>query len=162
MASFDAKRYTTNDWGVIGGGALVLISSFLPWYGASSKFFSASVSGWSAGFTAWFSILLCIAAAAFVLARVAGVNMPTMPMGPALLVLGLSGLALVLMVIRFLTLPKGGGGILGSGFSYGPRIGIFLALIGALVQVAAAVLSFRSSGERMPSRGASPSAPPTA
>ena len=159
MAAFDPKKYSTNDWGVIGGGALVLLSSFLPWYGASSQFFSASVAGWSAGPTAFMSILLCLVAAGFIVARAAGVGLPSMPVGPALLVLGLSGLALLLMVLRFLTLPNGDAGILGSAFSYGPRIGIFLGLIGAAVQVASAVMAFRTSGERMPTRGASPSAP---
>ncbi len=159
MAAFDPKKYGTNDWGVIGGGVLVLISSVLPWYGASFGGISTSDSGWGAGPTAILAILLCLAAAGFILARAAGVAMPSMPVGPALLVLGLSGLALLLIVIRFLTLPKGGGGILGSTFSYGPRIGIFLALIGALIQVGSAVLAFRTSGERMPTRGASPSAP---
>lgn len=151
MARFDTKRFTPFDWGVVGGGALVFIAGLLPWYGFSVKGFSGgSVSGWSAGFTGWASILLCTAVAVYVALRVSGsVDMPELPVGPALLAAGISGLGVLLMVIRLFTLPSGGA----FGFNYGPRFGIFLALIGAVAQVACAALLFRGSGEALPARG---------
>jgi hypothetical protein len=166
MAQFDAKQVHTNDWGVMGGGLLVLISSFLAWYGYDSKssfgHFSASIGGWSAGFFAWFGILLCIAAAVIVALRVFSGPSINLPVTPALLALGLSGLAVLLFLLRWLTLPSGSGGGFGSSFKYGARIGLFLALIGAIAQAVFAFLAFRASGEKMAfgnTGGAAPPAP---
>ena len=160
MAQFDAKQVPTNDWGVIGGGALVLIASVLPWYGVSASFFSTSVNGWNSGIRGWFSVLLCIAAAGIVLARNLGVRLPTMPVGQNLALAAATGLAALLILWLLIDLPSGRAG--GQfAFSYGARIGIWLALLGATVQTAFSVLSARRAGEALPRRGASPAAPPT-
>lgn len=163
MAGFDASRVDRDGWVVVGGGALVLIASLLPWYGLSTPFASISVSGWGAGFTAWFSVVLCVAAAGYVLARASGIALPTLPVGPSLLVAGLAGLAVVLMLIRLVTLPTGSaGGIFSRAyqFSYGPRIGLFVALAGAVAQLLFGYLRFRRSGELLPGRTAPLRTPP--
>lgn len=147
MAGFDINSIKGNDRYIAGGGVVVLIASFLPWYGASFGGFSSSVSGWSAGAWAVLGILLCIAAAGYVVARSMGqLDDLTLPIGPALLVLGLAGLGALFFLIRWLTLPSGGS----AGFNYGPRIGLFLGLAAALAQAAFAGMSFRSSGEKLP------------
>ena len=46
------------------------------------------------------------------------------------------------------SLPSGGIGV--AGFSYGPRVGIYLTIVAGVVQVVAAVALFRSSGEKLP------------
>lgn len=143
MAQFDFKRLDKNDQGVIIAGAVVFVAGFLPWFGG----LGGAIIGWSAGFTGFMSILLCLLAAVFVGLRAAQVGMPKLPAGPALVALGLAGLGLLLMVIRFATLPRGSG----FGLSYGPRFGLFLALIAAIAEVAFAFLAFRSSGETLPS-----------
>ncbi len=149
MPVISGRNVNTSDVGIVGGGAVLLISSFLPWYGASGGGFSASVSGWSAGFTAWFSILLGIAVAGAVAARVFGdVRLPAAGgAGPALILTGVATFAVLLILLRLLTLPSGGGF---TGFSYGPRIGLFLGLIGAAVEAVFGFLSFRTSGETLP------------
>ncbi len=64
MAGFDPKKVTTLDWVVIGAGGLAFIDSFLPWFHWSAGPFSVNWSAWSAGFLAWFSVLLLVAAGA--------------------------------------------------------------------------------------------------
>ncbi len=152
MAGFDINDVKGNDRIIILGGLVVFIASFFPWYGASASgaiHFSASVKGWSAGGSAVLGILLCLAAAAFVLLRATGqLKDLSLPVGPALIVLALAGLAVLLFLIRWLSLPSGSG----LGFSYGPRIGLFLGLAGAIVQAVFAALTFSSSGETLPGR----------
>lgn len=163
MAGFEVSRVDRDGWVIVGGGVLVLIASLLPWYGLSTPFASVSVSGWGAGFTAWFSVLLCVAAGGYVLARATGVALPTVPLGPSLLVVGLVGLAVVLLLIRLITLPTGGaGGILAGSyqFSYGPRMGLFVALAGAIAQLVFGYLWFRRSGEALPGRSVQLRTPP--
>jgi hypothetical protein len=161
MAGFDVKQTDRNDLGVMGGGLLVLLSSFMPWYGASGGYISVSVSGWSAGFTAWCPILLSIALGVLVLLRVMKVyELPQLPVGLAVLSLGAAGLALLLVIIRWASLPSGGA----LGFNYGPRFGIFLGIIGIAAQAVFAFLAFKQSGEKIawePSSAPAAEAPAT-
>lgn len=153
MPVIAGRDIATNDVGIMGGGVAVLVASVLPWYGASGGGFSVSVSGWGAGFTAWFSILLCLVVAGAVAARVfAGTRLPAAgSVGPALLLAAAAGLASLLIIIRLLSLPSGGA----FNFHYGARFGLFLGLLGALVEVAFCALAFRTSGEKLPSKRAS-------
>lgn len=157
MAGFDLKSIKGNDRFIIGGGALVLLASFFGWYGytagTSGFHISGSTTGWGAGFWAVLGILLCIAAAAYVVLRSMGeLEELKLPVGPALLVLGASGIGALCFVIRWLTIPSSSG----LGYDYGPRIGLYLGLLGALVQAGFAALSFRSSGETLPGKGPTP------
>ena len=54
--------------------------------------------------------------------------MPRTSYGPGVIVLGLSMIGALLVVIRWVTLPRVSGAAY-AGFSYGPRIGMILALI---------------------------------
>lgn len=155
MAAFDAKKVTPYDWGVIGGGAAVLVFSLLPWYGSSGSVagigFSASRSAWSYPL-AVLAVLLCVAAAGFVLAtRAFGVRSPDMPVAPSLLALGLAGLGTIFILLRLVSYDRASGG----GISVGPKIGIWLALLAAIVETASAFMLFRTSGEKL---GAGPAA----
>ena len=124
MAKFDAKRFSRMDWAVVGAAGVSFICLFLPWYGASYGFYSASVSGWSTSY-GWLGGLLIIAAG-----------------------VGAAVLGTLIVILRWITLPSGHAGI--TGFSYGPRVGIYLTIIAGVVQVVAAVGLFRSSGEKLP------------
>jgi hypothetical protein len=148
MAKIGGRDVATNDLGLMGGGLLVLISSFLPWYGASFRGFSDSTSGWNSGFLAWFPILLCIAIAGVVAAReFGGARLPaTGPVGPALLLLLVAAFATLLILLRWLTLPSSDF----PGVDTGARVGLFIGLIGAIIQTAFAAIAFRSSGETLP------------
>ena len=165
MAEFDPKKANNDDWGVIGGGAVVLISSFFAWYGTSGAgAFDASASGWDSGFLALLAILLCTAAAAWVAFRVFGSgNAPDMPVGPNLLALVLAGVGAVFILLRLVTFERESVGPI----SVGPKFGVFIALLAAIAQAFFAWRLFKASGEqmavdksRMPSRPAAAGAGP--
>ncbi len=150
MAGVDWKKMSTIDRVVVIAGAVALIAMFLPWYGYTSGAFSASVSGFSSGY-GWLGALLVVAAGAYLLFQRSGSKMPVASMGPGVMVLGLSGIGTLLVAIRWITLPRGSFGVANVAyFSYGPRVGIILALIAGIVQVVCALRLFRRSGESVP------------
>lgn len=135
----------------------MLVASFLPWEAATSSglgaVYTGSASAWNAGFAAWFGSLLCAAAAAAVAARHLGYAVGVRGIGPNLVACGLAVAGAVLLVIRVLTLPRGGSyGPLGSSgsYGYGPSFGAFAGAGLAAVQAIVALLSLRASGERLP------------
>jgi hypothetical protein len=166
---FDWNRLSTLDRVIAGGAAVAFIASFLPWYGVSVGPFSASVSGWSAGFTAWAGAMLLTIAGALLVVRRSGGTLPSLQVSPSVLVAGIAALGLLLVIIRWATLPR----YRLSELSYnaGARYGLYLALIAGIAEVAAAVMQMRASGEAMPWTQAeqsvtppaesSPEAPPT-
>ena len=82
MAQFDAKTVHKNDWGVIGGGAVVLVASFLTWFSVNiAGFISVDRNGWNSGFFSWFGVLCAIVAAGA--ARADSRPSPLSPADPA-------------------------------------------------------------------------------
>jgi len=135
---------------VVGAGGVSFIALFLPWYGVSAGFFSASVSGWSTSY-GWLGALLIIAAGLYLALQRSDVNLSRVPVTPAVFVLGVAALGTLIVVLRWITLPSGHAGVGGvTAYSYGPRVGIFLTIIAGLVQVGAALILFRTSGEKLP------------
>jgi hypothetical protein len=149
--AFDVKRFSTLDRAIVGGAGVAFIAGFLPWWGYSGPLdtYSASVSGWSAGFTAWAGTLLLTLAGVYLALRRSEVRVPSLPVGPAVVVAGAASIGLLLVVLRWLTLPRVHGGLAGS---IGAKYGIFVALIAGVVEVVAAVMEFRASGEPLPWR----------
>lgn len=145
---FDLKQLSTLDRVIAGGATVVFVASFMPWYGVSVGPFSASVSGWSAGFTAWAGALLLTLAGVLLVLRRSGATLPSLQVGPSVLVAGIAGLGLLLVIIRWVSLPR----YHVSDLSYdaGARYGLYLALIAGIAEVAAAVMAMRASGESMP------------
>jgi hypothetical protein len=145
----DVKRLGTLDRVIAGGAGVAFISGFMPWWGYTGPLdiYSASISGWSAGFTAWAGTLLLTLAGVYLVLRRSGVAMPALPVGPAVAVAGVGALGLLLVIIRWLTLPRVHAGLAGS---IGAKYGIFLALIAGMAEVAAAVVEMRASGEPLP------------
>ena len=148
MAEFDVKRVTTLEWAGIGAGLAAFIFSMLPWYSVSYAGIGGSLSAWNSGFIAWFPMLMVLAAGGLLLATHFGVKVDKLP----LIWLALSGLAVVLVLLRWLTLPDDGGlGDLGglggapSGFESGAGAGLILGLIAAIVSTVGAVLTFRAA-----------------
>lgn len=150
MAVIDIKKLSTIDRVVVGAGVVALIALFLPWYGYSVAGFSSSVSGFSSGY-GWIGALLVVAAGAYLALQRSGSNIPKTSYGPGVIVLGASAIGTLLIVIRWISLPSGSGGV-GSvyNYSYGPSVGIFIALIAAVVQVVCSFRLFKSSGESLP------------
>lgn len=147
--TFDPKKLNTLDRAIAGGAGVAFIAGFLPWWGYSGpvSIYGASVSGWSAGFSAWAGTLLLTLAGVWVVLRRSGVSLPTLPIGPSVLTAGVAAVGLFLVIIRWLTLPRVQGGLAGS---IGAKYGIFVALIAGIVEVAAAVVEMRASGEPLP------------
>lgn len=150
MAAFDAKKLSRLDRIIVGAAGVTFIALFLPWYGVSSSFFSASVTGWSTSY-GWLGALLMIAAGAYLLLQRMDMKVPSLPVGPAVAVLGAATLGAVIVILRWLTLPSGHAGLGGvTAYSYGPRVGIYLALIAGVAQVVCAMRLFRASSETLP------------
>ena len=147
--AFDLKRFSNLDRAIVGGAAVAFIAGFLPWWGYSGPLnvYSTSVNGWSAGFSAWAGTLLLTLAGVYVVLRRSDVSLPSLPVGPSVLVAGTAALGLLLVIIRWLTLPRVHGGLQGS---IGAKYGIWLAIIAGAVEVAAAVIALRASGEPLP------------
>jgi hypothetical protein len=147
MASFDVKRVTPLEWAGIGAGAFAFIVSFFSWYSISTSGLgpgfdsSTGFSAWDAGFLAWFSVLLLVAAAVIVALPHFGTQIPNR----ALIWLILSGLAVVFIVLRWLTFDSNDQDILGASLDVGAGFGLFLGLLAAVVSGVAAFLTFRAT-----------------
>lgn len=150
---FDLKRLSTLDRAITGGAALAFLTGFLPWWGYSGPLgiYGASVDGWSAGFSAWAGILLLTLAGVYLALRRFDVAVPALPVGPAMVVAAAAGLGLALVIIRWLSLPRVHAGVAGS---IGSKYGIWLAIVAGAVEVGAAVMELRASGEPIPWRQA--------
>lgn len=128
-----------DDAGVLAGGAVVLLFSFVTWFGSPLDI--VRVSGWSSGVVSLLAVLLAITAGAVVALRVfAGVTLPELPWGWSFLVLAAAGTATLLLVLKVLI-----------GYSGWDRnLGLYLCLLGAAGQTVFAWLAFRASGELLP------------
>jgi hypothetical protein len=111
--SFDPATVPTSRW-LAGGGALVLlISLFLDWFGAGGY----SETGWDALDGDKLVGLFALVALVLVGLELFGATI-SLPVEPALVVLGCGALSLLIIVLRFIDL---------SGFKYG----IFVAFLAA-------------------------------
>lgn len=137
---------------LVGAGAIILIiGTFLPWYGVSSSSiagsFNAHANLWSnSGFLAFLVLLGCVVAAGIIILRMLDIfDVSEQGIPEALVVLVAAALAGVITVIKVLFVPGGSAsgsfGDFGS-YSYGRQWGLWIALIGAVVLVVGAVMKF--------------------
>jgi hypothetical protein len=151
MASFDPARVTKAEWIGLGAGLLAFIASFLPWYSISGTgilgTISYSLNAWNLGFAAWFPVLLLVAGAGLLLAQQVGANVPVIRPGWPLVLLGIAALSLIIILIRWLTLPGGSDGIAQTGISYGAGFGLYVGLVAAILFGLSQYLVFRASGQ---------------
>jgi hypothetical protein len=164
MTISDSTKVTIGDWIVIGAGLLAYISSFFPWHRVSisvlrTERFTRADNAWNAGFGAWFSVLLLVGAGGVMLANVM-VGRLRLPAPRSLITLVLSVLAVVTILLRWVTFPDGSGGSSNSGniddlgnvdldilftASSGAGFGLYLGLSAAIAAVVASTLVFRAS-----------------
>jgi hypothetical protein len=151
-------KAVTLDWIIVGAGLLAYISSFFPWYRAHVAVLgierSAGANAWNAGFGAWFSVLLLAAAGGIALASTVAARLRLIALRP-LIMLGLSALALITILLRWVTFPDASDGhsdldglevdgLFAVSSGAGP--GLYLALIAAVAAVVASFLTFRAAG----------------
>ena len=133
---FDWKQLSTRDRVVVCFAGIALISLFLPWWGVDIAGFSLSVDGWSAGFTAWGGCLILTAAGVLLALYRSGTSFSA-NIKPTMLVAGVATLGLLLVVIRWASLPRA------DGYAVGARYGLYIAVIAGIVEVTVAVLEMR-------------------
>lgn len=129
---------------MIGGAVVFLIAMLLPWVSVSlaeGLGIDLSESGFDSSLLV-FAFLLLLAAAVWLLLRHFGVRMD-LPVPRGVVTLGLTGLALLFVVVKFIDVLTGGdygdfGADTGTGF------GAYLGLLAALAAVAGAVMLFQA------------------
>lgn len=145
MENFDPKRLTTTDWVLSGVGVFCFIVSFFHFYTASASLgplgkVSASKDAWGAGFGSWFPMLLMLALGVVAFLRAFDVSLPV-PGGVPVLGLGVSALALIILLLRWVTFPDAPAGV-----DAGPSIGFWLGGLAVIVGGVFSALEFRKSG----------------
>ena len=149
-ARFDPKALSRTDWVVVGAAGVAFIALFLPWYGATSFGVSASVSGWRTSY-GWIGALLIVFSGAYLALARSHADLSRVILGPATVVVGAAVIGTVLVLVRWISLPRGHAGLQGVTIvSYGPRVGIVLTLVVGIAQAVAALSLFRGSGESLP------------
>lgn len=120
----------------LGGGLVLLISSFLPWYGVSlGGFGGVNISAWNAGFFAWAGVLIGVAAAILIgLKAFQGNALSAGGFATEQLAVILAGIGLVLVVLRLITET--------SFLKYG----IFVGIAAAAATAYGAFMAMREAG----------------
>jgi hypothetical protein len=162
MAHTDFRSLSRDDQAFIGLGVLVLIASFLPWYGTtvSASYLghgiseSSSTHAWH-GWAALGLILMLVATALVVEQLFSDSQLPALRVSWNVVVLGLDALGALLIIIRSFTLPSSDV----PGINIGLRWGAWILMIAAVAQVVVCLMRFRASGESMPWAAVPPSPP---
>jgi hypothetical protein len=141
-SAFDVGKLNRADAFFGGASLLLLISMFFAWYTLNFTAATGSVSGSGSvnGFHGWryLIFLLALAGIAYVLGKGLGV-LPQLPL-PAWQVMGVIGVAdVVLVILAFLTKPTGSyTSVFGGGYHWSWGFGLILALVMSLVVAGAA------------------------
>lgn len=147
----DLSKFKTSDWLKIGGAAGFLIFGFFDWVTVDGPagFGSLGSAGGNVFDFFWTGTLpwiLVLATGALTFLMVTG----TMKAGSLpwpLIMLGATGLAALLLLIRLLFNPLDGkDAIESAGFDVGRGIGMILSVVSGLVAFAGAFMGFKESG----------------
>jgi len=142
------RQLNTVDRVIAGAAAVGFITLFLPWYGVTVG--QVDLTG-GAGVTGWAGVLCLTAAGTLLVLRRSGGSLRSGPnAGPSALVAGLAALGLLFVVVRWITLPRDHANSFNFSYSVGPRYGLYVALLAAVVETAAAVVAFRAAGQQRP------------
>jgi hypothetical protein len=151
VAGFEGEELTGRDWIGVVAGVFALATGFFSWRHVSGPQLvdlartlglKTWYTAWGSGVSAWLAVLLLAGAAALILARGFGVRLPGVPV----LWLTMAVAALVLIIIRWATLPKPDVALLAArnlraeDIDTGASIGLYLGLLAALISIAGAVL----------------------
>jgi hypothetical protein len=157
VARFEGSRLPPQDWIGVAAGALALVVSFLSWRHVSGPAvvdlartlgLKTWYTAWGSGLTGWLPVVLLIAAAALILGAGFGLRLPGVPM----LWAAMAFAALVIIIIRWATIPRPDAALLAArnlrpeDIDTGASIGLFLGLAAALISLLGAV--FRILADR--------------
>jgi hypothetical protein len=135
----DLRRLRAGEWIAAASGAALLVSLFLPWYGAGGE----DATAWEA-FAAIDVVLALVAASGVAVAPVtASQRVPAVPIAFAACVSLVALIGLVLVLVRLANLP--------GGFD-GREWGLWLALVAAAALVAGGGLAMRDERISPPGR----------
>jgi phosphatidylglycerophosphate synthase len=139
----DVRRLRVGEWITALAGVVLLVSLFLPWYGAADAVAATEVSGWEA--LALLDIVLAlIAAAAVALAVItAAQRLPAVPLTLNTFVVWAGMLAVVVVLVRVIDLPDGAGA---------REWGLWLGLAGALGILVGGLIALRDDRRVSPDR----------
>lgn len=160
----DLSKLSTGDKVLAGSGIALFVFSFLPWFGVAG--YGGGGNAWDVGFfTGILPTLLGLLLVAYVVVTkvLDGVELPELPVPYGLVVLGVAGLAALLVVIRLIIGYKVGT-ILGVDIKLDRKYGLILSTIAALGLVGGGFLKFQEDGGELPSKksggsGENPSSP---
>jgi hypothetical protein len=134
----DLRRLRAGEWIAAVSGAVLLVSLFLPWYGAGGE----DASGWEALAAVDVALALVAAFGLSLLVLTASQRVPAVPVALSAIVTLVGLIGLVLVLIRLGNLP--------DGFD-GRELGVWLGLLATIGIVVGAALSMRD--ERLSSPG---------
>lgn len=148
----DLSKLSLGDKVLAASGLALFIFSFFPWFGKEVIGFSVSYNAWDTGFfTGILPTLIGLLLLGYVVVTkvLDGVTLPDLPVPYALVVLGLAGLAALLVLIR-----------LAIGLEYANissadldrKFGIYLAALAVLALAGGAFLKFQEEGSELPTK----------
>jgi hypothetical protein len=171
VARFDGKQVAPLEWVGVVAGALAVVVSFFSWRHISGPNVSELLrtlgtktwyTAWGSGVTGWLPVVLLAGAAALILAPGFGLRLRGIPF----LWLAMAVAALVIIIIRWTTLPKPDATLLNvhnirpEDVDTGASIGLYLGLIAALISIAGAVIRVLSVAKAKSSTAYTPPTEP--
>lgn len=126
----DLRRLRAGEWVAALSGALLLVSLFLPWYGAGAE----DASGWEAFAVVDVALALVAAFGVSLLVVTASQRVPAVPVALSAIVTIVGMIGVVLVLVRLADLP--------GGFD-GRELGVWLGLLAAIGIVAGSALAMR-------------------
>ncbi len=137
----DFSKLSRNQQIAVGSGALVLVSSFLPWFGWRE----ASINAWDSNFFGWGGTVLVIAGVVLLALKVFEIqDVKAGNLAAEQIALLAVGLGAIFILVPFLF------GFDVLGVSFPRKFGIFLALIGAAGATYGTFSAMSDAGLEMP------------
>jgi hypothetical protein len=135
----DVKRFSRADWIVLAGALITFVGMFLPWYRLKTPFGILSLpsledTGWqsSIGIAIW---ILSLVAASLVLPKAIARLELRLPIPGPLAIMACGGLATLLMLVKLVDKPTGGGTYWSlSGYVVIPLVGVALVALGGFLK----------------------------
>lgn len=141
--NFDINRMKRSDQIIAVCGVLLFIGYFLPFFHVGNSFVTISAAGHASGFFAWAGLSLGFLAGGLGFFPALGMSWPAqLPVTKTVATLGVAALATLCLVLKFLI------GFHGATRSFG----LYFCVIVAIVEVVFSALTFRDSGESLPTK----------